>query len=202
MPNDPPIRTRQPKQETYNSVVLEEPVIPDDPNAPRDPEGKLMLFISNEIERMKQYTDLAGSAQEPSFHGVNQALTAYQNVQLGLLASHNLAKMNLTKAKEAFEDWYAGAYLDVREQVNPRALTAQKWYSQKEIEMQVRRDYSAQFHEHNNAVLLADHELNFFRRLLDSWDRYAFVLNNLSKNLISEVNGLGVSSDKLNSDNH
>jgi len=162
-----------------------------------DAEAKLMKFIGDEIDKMKQYTNLSGSSKEPTFYDVDRALTAYQDVQLGLLASHNLAKMNATKAKEAFEDWYAGAYLDVREKMNPRALSAQKWYSQKEIEMQVRRDYGNEYRERNEALMLAEHELNFFRRLLDSWERYAFVLNNLSKNLIAEVRGLGVSSDML-----
>jgi len=166
-------------------------------------EDKIMAFVSAEIEKMQAYTNL-GSGRDPQFYEVNAALAAYQSVQLGLLTAHNLAKLEHTKAKEVFDDWFAAKYIDTRNKANPQALSAQKWSGAKEIEMMVRVEYSKEYRALSEDVLVADHQLNFLRRLLDSWDRYAFVLNNLSKNLIAEVRGLGVSTDLLNdnSDGH
>lgn len=152
-------------------------------------EQKMLAFVNEQIEKMRKYVQL-GSGAEPTFYEVNQALCTFQDIQLALLALHNTAKIENIKAKENFDSWFAHKYIEVRDKVNPRSLTAQKWYSQKEIEMIVRTEYEAEYTSLNWALIQSEHQLNFLRRLLDSWGSYAFTLNQLSKNLIAEAGSL------------
>ena len=154
-------------------------------------EAKLVSFVNGQIEKMQGYVQFT-AGREPTFFEVNQALLSYQDTNLALLALHNTAKMEHLKAKEKFEDWFAGRYIDVRDRVNPRNLSAQKWYGAKEIEMMVRKEYPEEFHQYNWDVIVTEQQLSFMRRLLEGWASYQYVLTQLSKNLISEMNGLGV----------
>lgn len=158
-----------------------------------DAETKLVAFVNQQIEKMRSHVQFQ-AGKEPSFFEVNQALLSYQDTNLGLLALHNTAKMENTRAKEIFEDWYAQKYIDVRDRVNPRTLSAQKWYSQKEIELMIRNEYKDEYHRYNWDVIITEQQLAFMRRLLEGWASYQYVLTQLSKNLISELNGLGVES--------
>jgi len=183
-----PIPTRQVKARE------EPPVAP--PPAPElfnnnEAEAKLTAFVQSSIEKMQSYVQFQ-TGRDPTFYEVNQALLTYQDTNLGLLALHNTAKMEHTRAKEIFEDWYAGKYLNLRDEMNPRSLSAQKWVSQREIEMAVRVQYKEEYHRYNWDVIVTEQQLAFMRRLLESWSSYQYVLTQLSKNLISELNGLGV----------
>jgi len=183
-----PIPTRQVKARE------EPPVTP--PPAPElfnnnEAEAKLTAFVQSSIEKMQSYVQFQ-TGRDPTFYEVNQALLTYQDTNLGLLALHNTAKMEHTRAKEIFEDWYAGKYLNLRDEMNPRSLSAQKWVSQREIEMAVRVQYKEEYHRYNWDVIVTEQQLAFMRRLLESWSSYQYVLTQLSKNLISELNGLGV----------
>ena len=140
---------------------------------------------------MRSYVQFQ-AGMEPTFFEINQALLTYQDINLGLLALHNSAKMENTRAKEVFEDWYANKYLILREEMNPRSLSAQKWVSQREIEMAVRVRYKEEYHKYNWDVIITEQQLAFMRRLLEGWSSYQYVLTQLSKNLVSELNGLGV----------
>jgi hypothetical protein len=161
-----------------------------------DAEAKLTAFVNQQIERMRSYVQFQ-AGQDPTFFEINQALLTYQDTNLGLLALHNTAKMENTRAKEIFEDWYAGKYIEMRDRLNPRTLSAQKWYSQREIELQVRNEYAEEYHRYNWDVIATEQQLAFMRRLLESWASYQYVLTQLSKNLISEISSLGI-EDSLN----
>lgn len=154
-------------------------------------EARMIEFVQSQIETMKAHLSL-GNGGEPSFYDVNNALCSYQNINLALLAMHNTARIEYTKAKERFEDWFAEKYITIRERENPRSLSAQKWLSQKEIELMIRTEYSEEHKQYNWDMIEAEHQLNFMRRLLEAWSAHQFVLTQLSKNLISEVAGLNV----------
>ena len=161
---------------------------------PPTSEEKLISFVNTEIEKMRSSLTIGSRSGEPTLYEVNQALCSYQEVNLGLIAMYNIAKVDHMKAKEAFDDWYAARYIEMREKLNPRELSAQKWYSQKEIEMTVRVDFKEEYQKYNDEVQEQDHKIAFMRRLLESWASYQFVLTQLSKNLVSEISGLGVES--------
>lgn len=149
----------------------------------------MISFVQEQIDMMKSHLAL-GNNSDPTFYEVNAALCSYQNVNLALLAMHNNARVEHIKAKERFEDWFAEKYIFIRERENPRSLSAQKWLSQREIELIIRTEYKEEYRQYNWEVIEAEHQLNFMRRLLDAWSSHQFVLTQLSKNLISEVSGL------------
>lgn len=159
-------------------------------------EQRLTSFVEAEIAKMREAIHL-GAGHEPTFYEVNEALCSYQDTNLALLALHNTVKVENIKAKEAFDDWFASRYIEIRDRVNPRNLSAQKWYSQKEIEMMVRHEYADEFNKYNWDFIATEQQLAFLRRMLESWSSHQYVLTQLSKNLIAEMNGLGV-DDALN----
>lgn len=156
-------------------------------------EARLIEFVENQITKMRQYAKL-GNGQEATFYEVNEALMSYQNTLLALLAMHNTAKIEHMRAKEAFDDWFAQKYILIREEANPRSLSAQKWYSQKEIEMMVRQQYNNDYKRLSWNLTLTEQQLSFLRRLLEGWNTHQYILTQLSRNLIAEVNGMGVES--------
>ncbi|MCA1806879.1 MAG: hypothetical protein LC687_03315 [Actinobacteria bacterium] len=156
-------------------------------------EQRLIEFVESQITKMRQYAKL-GNGKEASFYEVNEALMSYQDTLLALLAMHNTSKIEYIRAKEAFEDWYAQKYILIREEMNPRSLSAQKWYSQKEIEMMVRQKYNDEYKRLSWNVNLTEQQLSFLRRLLEGWNTHQYILTQLSRNLIAEVNGMGVES--------
>jgi len=159
-------------------------------------EQQLISFVNAEISKIREAIHL-GSGHEPTFYEVNEALCSYQDTNLALLALYNTAKIENIKAKEAFDDWFANRYIEIRDRVNPRNLSAQKWYSQREIEMMVRHEYSDEFNKYNWDLIVTEQQLAFLRRMLESWSSHQYILTQLSKNLIAEMNGLGV-DDALN----
>jgi hypothetical protein len=156
-------------------------------------EQRLVEFVDKQINDMQSRIQL-GNGHEPSFSEVNDALMSYQDTHLALLSMYHNSKFEHARAKERFDEWFAEKYMMMREELNPRSLSAQKWVSQKEIEMAVRNRYKKEFSELNWNITLADQQLSFMRRMLDNWGQYAFILNQLSKNLIAEVSSLGLDS--------
>jgi len=181
---DIPVRAVRQKSEQF-------PPPSSDPAYVAEVEKKLLLFVDEQISKMRDAIHLS-AGHEPTFFEVNEALCSYQDTNLGLLALYNTAKIENVKAKEAFDDWFAGRYIEIRDRVNPRSLAAQKWYSQKEVEMIVRHEYADEYTKHNWDVVITEQQLAFLRRMLESWASYQYVLTQLSKNLVAEMNGLGV----------
>ena len=135
---------------------------------------------------MKEYSHI-GSDKEISFHELNSALCNYQLIYLTLLSLYNVAKIDHTKKKEEFDDWYADKYIDIRHRENRSDMSAQKWVAAKELEMLVRKEFKEEYRALNDEVLVADHKVSFLRRLLESWQTQQYVLSQLSKNIIAEV---------------
>jgi hypothetical protein len=187
------LRTRSTTAQESNGASVSSPGIPQDVAYDIGAEQRLIEFVESQIATMRQYVKL-GNGKEATFYEVNEALMSYQNTLLALLAMHNTAKIEYMRAKETFEDWFAKKYILIREQVNPRSLSAQKWYSQKEIEMMVRQQYNDDYKRLSWNVNLTEQQLSFLRRLLEGWNTHQYILTQLSRNLIAEVNGLGVES--------
>lgn len=180
------IPVRQPKQ-------VAETVID---NYTPEAEQRLLSFVEQQVEKMKAYAKFNAADGQPGFFELNKALSEHQLVWLGLVVLNSLAKVEYNKAKESFDDWFAEKYIEIRDQMNPRSVTSTKWYSTKEIEMQVRVTYRDKFHELERAMTYADFKLASIRRLMDGWANQQFVLSRLSKNVEAEF-GSGKLEDQL-----
>lgn len=149
-------------------------------------EQRLLAFVEEQLDRMQKAASLNGIDGQPGFYELNQALMDYQKVYLGLVSLNTLAKTELSKAQEAFDDWFANKYIEIRNEINPRNLSANKWYSTKEIEMEVRVRHPQEFKRLHDEVTYADHRVNMIRRLLEGWNSQQFVLSRLSRNVEAE----------------
>lgn len=164
-------------------------VISSKEDATPEAEQRLVEFCEAQIQKMSKFSSLQNADGQVGFDQMNSALANYQNINLSLIALYNLAKIDLNKAKEAFEDWYAEKYVLTRQEKNPTSVAATKWLSTKEIEMEVRSTYKLEYKALYNEVLFAEQKVAFLRRLLDSWSSHQYVLSQISKNIIAEING-------------
>ena len=99
-------------------------------------------------------------------------------------------KLDLGKAQEAFDDWYAEKYHEIRAQHNLNSISAQKWLSSKEIDLEIRCQYTAELKRLKADVDAAERKLAFIRRLLDAWDKQLSVIRQLCKNTEIEITQL------------
>jgi len=183
--NIPTRQVRTPTPVTsFDPEVEEQPSISDIGVTP-SAEQELAIFVNTEIKKMQEFATI-GSGKDPTFFEINAALMNYEQTYLSLLALHNDARWTLKKVQDRYDDWFAHKYIELRDELNPRSLSAQKWYSQKEIEMHVRVKYSAEYQARIWELNTSEQELNFCRRLLEGWQSQQFILTQLSKNLIAE----------------
>ena len=191
--NETPIRTRVIKSQEEEEKVVPTPPPANKAQATYDQiaEQRLIEFIEDEINKMNECLKIT-SGVEPSFTEVNDALTSYEGTHLALLSMYHNSKFECNRAKDVFDSWFAEKYIEVRKKLNPPGLSAQKWASTKEIEMEVRVRYKEEYSKLSWDVTLTDQQLSFMRRLLDNWSRHSFILSQLSKNLIAEMSSLGL----------
>ena len=178
-PNPIPVRTRNIQQQKTIDATETTP----------EAEQKLIAFCEEQVQKMSRYARLNNDDGQVGFYELNKALGEYQNINLALISIYNLAKIEYTKAKEAFEDWFAEKYIEQRELLNPRTLAANKWLSQREIEMNVRHNNRTEYRKYNDEMVYAEQKVALLRRLLESWASHAYTLSQLSKNAIAEVGG-------------
>lgn len=155
----------------------------------------LLAFCESQIKKMNEYSNINSGAGTPSLYELNEALISYSKINYALISLNAIAKVDSYKAREAFDDWFADRYCSMRRELNPLTLSAQKWISSREIELEVRRRYPVEYKELHDAAEMADQKVAFMRRLLDSWDRYSLVLNRLCRNQEIEATKLGQGLD-------
>ena len=149
-------------------------------------EQRLLTFVEQQVEKMKGYAKFNSADGQPGFFELNRALSEHQIVWLGLVTLNALAKVDLAKAKEQFEDWFASKYIEKRDELNPRSLASTKWYSTKEIEMHVRVAYRDDYHTYERNLTYAEQKVAHIRRLMEGWQSQQFTLSRLSKNVEAE----------------
>ena len=171
------------------------PTVPKENNPPLveemtpEAEQKLFSFIQEQTAKMSRYAALNNSEGQIGFYELNRALAEYQNINLALISLGVMAKVEYSKAKEAFEDWYAEKYITERNILNPPSVSSTKWYAAKEIEMHVRHKYKKEYKELLMEQEFAEHKVALLRRLQDSWTAHQFVLARLSRNVEADLRG-------------
>jgi len=183
--NEAPVRTVRARAAAPAAI---EPTIEMTPEA----EQRLITFCEQQIAKMSRYASLNNSEGQIGFYELNRALAEYQNINLALISLGVMAKVEYSKAKEAFEDWYAEKYITERSILNPPTVSTTKWYAAKEIEMHVRSKYKAEYKAMLMEQEYAEHKVSLLRRLQDSWTAHQYVLARLSKNVESELRGSSV----------
>ena len=179
------IPTRQPK----NTVAQATSTVQTAPQ--KTSEEKLLDFVSTEIEKFQQYSNLGNPDEMPGFFQMNQALTNWGSVNCSLLSLDVMAKAELQKADDAFHDWLAEKYMTARETLNPMTRASTKWASSKEIEYYVRTTWADEYDELSSEFHACEMKVAFIRRLIENWQSQLKVLTRLSRNIEAEATKLG-----------
>lgn len=154
-------------------------------NAMEQAENDLIQFVETQIKKMDNKLIFDGESNPP-LEAISIELLKHPHVMLALTSMYETARWAHKAAKKSYDEWYAGAFLEVRTQVNDPKLSAAKWYTKEEIGMMVTRKYKAQKAALEADVELAEAKLSLLRRLIDGWDAYRWELSQLSKNAIAE----------------
>ena len=147
-------------------------------------ETAFIEFVSKQVTKMDQKLLFDGNSSPP-LQLIDKALMQHEHVMLALTALYEQSRWKLNAAKEAYKEWEAVKYLEVRMEVNKKEDTVAKWYKKEEIDRMVIVKYRARMMAQ---IALADSKCSLFRRLIDSWNQYAFQLGQLSRNAIAEKN--------------
>ena len=165
-------------------------------NNSQNEEDKLLEFVNEQIDKFKTYMDLGGEYSQPGFYELTEALKSWAPINYSLMGMNILAKRELGKAKNNFEEFMAEKYMEQRRILNPPGLSASKFASSKEIEYSVINNYKTEYEALNKEVEDAEMKVAFIRRLQDSWQSNLMILNRLCKNVDTETIRLG--SDTIN----
>lgn len=150
-------------------------------------ETAFIEFVSKQVTKMDQKLLFDGNSSPP-LQLIDKALMQHEHVMLALTALYEQSRWKLNAAKEAYKEWEAVKYLEVRMEVNKKEDTVAKWYKKEEIDRMVIVKYRKDHARIMAQIALADSKCSLFRRLIDSWNQYAFQLGQLSRNAIAEKN--------------
>ena len=129
-------------------------------------EDQLIKFVSEQVTKMDQKLLFDGESSPP-LPLIDKAIMQHEHVTMALTALYEQARWAWNTAKESYAEWHAIKFLEVRMEVNKKEDARAKWFKDTEI---------------------ADAKVSLFRRLIESWNQYAFQLGQLSRNGIAEKN--------------
>lgn len=150
-----------------------------------------LKYVQDQISRMKSQLHLGDNSRDLTFFELNNALKEYQEINWTLMSLYATAKVEHKEIEEAYETWYADKFVTIRERENRKDMSAQKWASQKELELMVRKETGVEFAQKRKELIYAEARMAFMRRLLESWQSHQYVLGALSKNTQVEASTMG-----------
>lgn len=142
-----------------------------------DSTEKLIEFVAKQTEYME--SKLLFDGRTPSFGELQIAQLQYEGVALGLNTLYQMATNEMDEAVEAYNTWFYTKCAEVREKVNPPTLPASKWYSAKEIEYMVYRDYAKERSILFAAMTEKKREHSTLERMTKMWESYSYALREL-----------------------
>ena len=148
-------------------------------------ESLFIDFVSKQVTKMDQKLLFDGKSSPP-LQLIDRALMQHEHVMLALTALYEQARWKWNAAKEAFTEWEAVKYLEVRNEVNRKDEAVAKWYKKEEIDRMLIVKYRKEYAQLKAEIQLSEAKVSLFRRLIDSWNSYAFQLGQLSRNGIAE----------------
>lgn len=150
-------------------------------------EERLYEFVEKQIDKIRKYTTF--SEGQPSFFELNSALSDYSNMNCSLISLDVMAKEEFQKAKNAYDEFIADKYTQIRKENNLQSISAQKWLSTQEIMYMVQSDsrWAFEYKALRDEMNAAEKKVAFCRRLLDNMSDFKFNLGVLSKNVQAEV---------------
>ena len=153
-------------------------------------EDRLLDYVEKQITKMRKY--MTFSEGQPSFYELNSALSSYGDMNCSLISLDVLAKADFQEAKNAYDEFVAEKYSQVRKENNLQSLSAQKWLSTQELMYLVQSDsrWVTEYRRLRDEMNAAEKKVAFCRRMLDGLESFKYNLGVLSKNVQAEVMNL------------
>jgi len=129
---------------------------------------EFISYVQEQIGKMKQQLHMGDRAKDLTFFELNCALREYQETGWSILTLYSSHKIAHDFLMEDFENWYAEKFIEIRARENRKDMSAQKWASQKEIELMVRKEYGFEFQARKQEVIISEAKLSFLRRLTEN----------------------------------
>lgn len=170
-----------------DGLDFDETAITKTSDAMSEAETQFIEFVSKQVTKMDQKLLFDGNSSPP-LQLIDRALMQHEHVMLALTALYEQARWKWNAAKEAYNEWEAVKFLEVRHEVNKKDEVVAKWYKKEEIDRMVIVKYRKEYAALKAQLQLAESKVSLFRRLIDSWNSYAFQLGQLSRNGIAEKN--------------
>lgn len=162
-------------------------------------EDQLIKFVSEQVTKMDQKLLFDGNSSPP-LPLIDKAIMQHEHVTLALTALYEQARWAWNTAKESYAEWHAIKFLEVRTDVNKKEDPRAKWFKDTEIEYMIITKYTKEVADFKAKIQLADAKVSLFRRLIESWNQYAFQLGQLSRNGIAERNSSDLTDKYENQD--
>jgi hypothetical protein len=175
------------EERVVRRVVKEQPVETAAPNAIEMSHEKFARFIEEQIERMKNA--LLFKDREPSMYELQSSLAQWETVWFGLVSLYETARWEWQAAKEKFDEWWAFKYMEIRHRENTVAVKRNTWLSATEIENSVRSENASEIRSMRAEILEAEGRMDTMKHLMAGWSTYQFLLGQLSRNSIAEIQG-------------
>lgn len=147
-------------------------------------EKKLIQFVEKQVELMR--SNLLFSGREPSFYELQQSLSQFESVAIGLTSLYATVRAEHDFAQERYDDFYADKFIEERDS-RATLSSRDRNASSKEIEMAVRKKHMVPLAQLRSNVLELENRRSFVERMIDSWRQYSFIINTLSANARAEA---------------
>jgi hypothetical protein len=158
----------------------------------KEAEEDLVKFVEKQIELMKANL-LFGGSDIPSFYALNKSLMDFESVTLGLLSLHQECRLQFQLHQEKYDNFYADKFVEIKQEQVSLGKQAQ-FTAARDIELCVRKRYMKELAKMKAEVIKAENKYNFINHLISGWEKYSFILGQLSKNAIAEAAASGVAS--------
>lgn len=161
-------------------------------------EKEVLDYVSKCLDIMKKNLNF-NTNETPSITDLQLACIKHEPCLIALTTMYNRQKINLSRAQDDYDAWFAQRYMELKEEKN---LPTNKsvWYSPKELEYLVKTKWKAEFAEKRAAIAKADAQRSFIERLVRSWEGYQFTLGTMSKNAQAEAYAAKTSGMNMDED--
>ena len=147
-------------------------------------EDQLIKFVSEQVTKMDQKLLFDGESSPP-LPLIDKAIMQHEHVTMALTALYEQARWAWNTAKESYAEWHAIKFLEIRTEVNKKEDAKAKWFKDTEIEYMIIAKYTKEVADFKARIQLADAKVSLFRRLIESWNQYAFQLGHVHNNVLA-----------------
>jgi hypothetical protein len=171
-------------------LIEEERVVRRHKDYYKEAQESLIQFVKTQIELMNEHLLFSGKS-EPGIFELNQSLMNYESVMLGLIVIHAEVRSELDIAKEKYDEFYAKKYVETKQTQTALGKSA-LFTAQREIELFVRNNYINEISQLKANIILIENKYNTINHLINSWEKYSFVLSQLGANSRAEAQAAGI----------